>query len=650
MTNQARVRGGVGAITVPDTNARVQDNLYLATNSDYLSKLEIPSDRSRIGSFDKISVDVEKWLMADFKAFADGEKEVPAVPNLTKAVEFYKLARDFDKRNADGSAPIQADLARLTGLKDFADLNSQAADLFLHDFALPVTFYVSADMKDTKVNALHFGGPSLFLPDTTTYADDSAKELLDVLKKQSVNLLVKAGLSEAAATEHAERALSFDARLAKVVKSSLEWADYPSSYNPVATEDFIAKFKSFDAAGFLGKLFDKLPDKVIVTEPRYLDHAEELFNADTFEEVRSWSLVKFINSVATYLSQDFREAAFPFSQALSGQPELQSGEKQAYNLANGRFSEVVGVYYGQTYFGADAKADVLDMIHKMLDVYKQRIQASDWLSEDTKKKAIVKVNALVLKVGYPDKIEEIYDRYTVTPAEAGGSLYSNASQNGFIENKYNLEQLFKPVDRTVWLMPGNLVNACYDPQRNDITFPAAILQKPFYDLSQSRAANYGGIGAVIAHEVSHAFDNNGAQFDEFGTLKNWWTEQDFAEFKKRTQDEIDLFDGLEYGPVTLNGAQIVSENIADQGGLTAAVTACKNEGNDLHEFYENWARVWANKQLDASIKSQVAVDVHAPGPLRANVQAQCQDEFYETFGVTEQDGMWLAPEKRVRIW
>ena len=213
-----------------------------------------------------------------------------------------------------------------------------------------------------------------------------------------------------------------------------------------------------------------------------------------------------------------------------------------------------------------------------------------------------------------------------------------------------MEKLTKPVDRTVWLMPGDLVNACYDPQRNDITFPAAILQAPFYSVDQSRAANYGGIGAVIAHEVSHAFDNNGAQFDEFGNLKNWWTEEDYKEFAKRTQAEIDLFDGLKYGPSTLNGKQIVSENIADQGGLTAAMTACKEEGEDLKEFYANWARVWAEKSLEAAIKMIVSIDVHAPGPLRANVQAQCQDEFYETFDVKPGDGMYLEKDKRVKIW
>ena len=509
---------------------------------------------------------------------------------------------------------------------------------------------VDADMKDTKVHVVYFGGPGLFLPDTTTYENPAAADLLKVLQDQSENLLKMAGVSEEDAKKYVEDALKFDKKLSKVLKSTEEWADYPAMYNPMPLAEFEDKFDSFKIDNFLSNLFAQKPEKIIVTEPRFLDHVEELINEDNFDEIKGWMVVKFINGVAAYLSQDFREAAFPFSQALSGQPELSSGTKQAYRLANGMFSEVVGVYYGQTYFGAEAKADVEDMIHKMIDVYEKRISENDWLSEDTKKKAIVKLRALILKIGYPEKIEEIYDRLQVVPEAEGGSLYSNESAAAVESVKYNLEKLTQPVDRTVWLMPGNLVNACYDPQRNDITFPAAILQKPFYDLKQSRSLNYGGIGVVIAHEISHAFDNNGAKFDEFGNLKNWWTDEDFAEFKKRTQDEIDLFNGIEYGPVTLNGKQIVSENIADQGGLTAAVEANKGENGNMKEVFENFARVWANKQLPESIKTQVSVDVHAPGPERANVQSQCQEEFYKAFDVKPEDGMWLDPEKRVVIW
>ena len=649
MNKNFAVRGGSGNIIEPNVGARPQDNLYLAINSEWIEKTKIPEDRSRMASFDGIDVEVEKNLMQDFADFASGKKEIPNVPNLAEAVKLYQIAKDFDKRNKDGAEPIQADLEMLAGLKDFSDFNLNAPDLAT--FALlPFSFGVSPDMKNTKVNVLCFSGPGTFLPDTTTYQTPDAPQLLDTLQKQSVKLLTMAGIAQAQAEKYAADAIKFDAKLSKIVKSTEEWADYPATYNPMKIEDFEAKFDQFKIAYYLKEAIGEEPERIIVEEPRYLDHINEIINEENFDEIKGWMIVTFINAAADSLSQDFREAAFPFSQALYGQPKLSSGEKQAYHIANEAFSEVVGVYYGQTYFGEDAKKDVEDMIHRMLEVYKERLQNNDWLSEQTKKRAIIKLDALVLKIGYPSKIEEIYNRLKVVPASEGGSLYSNERAFTIEQQKYNLEQLHKEVDRTVWAMPGNLVNACYDPQRNDLTFPAAILQKPFYDLKQDRAANFGGIGSVIAHEVSHAFDNNGAQFDELGNMENWWTDEDYAEFKKRTQAEIDLFDGIEYGPVKLNGKQIVSENIADQGGLTAAVEAAKNENDDLKKLFENFARIWANKQLTEAIKSQTAVDVHAPGPLRANVQSQCQDDFYKTFDVKPEDGMWLDPEKRVHIW
>ncbi len=649
MNKFAAVRGGSGDIIEPKIGTRPQDNLYLAVNSEWISKTEIPEDRSRMASFDGIDLSVEKHLMKDFADFAAGKKEIPDIPNLKEAVKLYQLALDFDKRNREGAEPIKSDLALLDGLKDFSDFNLNAPDLTTFA-SLPFGFNVEPDLKNAKANVLNFAGPGTFLPDTTTYQTADAASLLAILQKQSVKLLEMAGISTSKAEQYAEDAIKFDAKLAKVVKSSEEWADYPACYNPVKLADFETKFGDFKISYFLKEVIGEEPDRIIVQEPRYLDHFAELVNEANFSEIKGWMIVNFINDVASTLSQEFREASFPFSQALSGQPKLTSGEKQAYHIANDSFSEVVGVYYGKTYFGAEAKKDVEDMINKMLTVYKERLRNNDWLSEATRKQAIVKVEALKLKIGYPNEIEAIYDRLKVVPANQGGSLYSNERAFGVEEQKYNIEQLHKEVDRSIWAMPGNLVNACYDPTRNDLTFPAAILQSPFYDLKHDRATNFGGIGTVIAHEVSHAFDNNGAQFDEIGNLKNWWTDEDYAEFKKRTQAEIDLFDGIQYGPVTLNGKQIVSENIADQGGLTAAVEAAKNENDDLKKLFENFARIWANKQMTESIKSQTAVDVHAPGPLRANVQSQCQDAFYEAFDVKPEDGMWLDPDKRVKIW
>lgn len=642
--NLAKIRGGAGDITQPNLNARIQDNLYLAVNSEWISKAKIPADRPAISSFGEIDLKIEKELMDDLAAFAADKKDMPAVPNFDKAIATYKLAADFDKRDAEGFKPAEADLQTLTDLKDIASLKQNLASLFLR-FSFPFYFEVEPDRKNTKVNSLSFDRNSLILPDTTSYQSPASKQLLAVWQKQTENLLKLAGVDEAVAKKYTVDALALDAKIVKVAKSAEERADDVALYNPIKTSDFEEKTSSLDLGQLLTQLFDHQPKKVVVREPKFLDHFNELFNEANFAELKGWLIAMFINKAAGFLSEEFRQAAFPFRQATYGQKELPSQAKEAYHTANRLFSDVIGVYYGQTYFGADAKADVEDMIHRMIDVYEQRINANEWLSPATKQKAITKLRALVLKIGYPDKIEHVYDLFQVED-----DLYSTQANMREVDWKYNFAKLYKPVDRSEWYMPGNLINACYDPQRNDITFPAAILQAPFYDLKASRATNYGGIGVVIAHEISHAFDNNGAKYDEFGNMKNWWTTEDFAEFEKRTQAEIDLFDGIKYGPVTLNGKQIVSENIADQGGLTAGIEANKNEHGDMQELFKNYARIWASKESPEIIKTIAAFDVHAPGPERVNVQVQCQPEFYKAFNVQEGDGMWLDPDKRVVIW
>lgn len=641
------VRGGAGDVAVPDINAKPQDNLYLAVNSEWLSNAEIPADRTSTGVNSELDIKIENRVMKDFANIAAGKEKMADIKDFDKAIALYKIAKNFEKRDAEEANPIQHDLEQLLALNNFADFGKKAKDLYMGSYILPFVFGVDADMKNTDVNVLYFGGPSTFLPDTSTYKTEDAKKLLDILQEQSINLLMMAGIGKTEARVYVENALAFDAKVAKVVKSTEEWADDAAIYNPVSYDEFIAKFKSFDMTKFLDEILPEKQKRVIVMEPRFLDHAEELINAENFDEIKGWMLVKYINSVAKYLSQKFREAAFPFNQAITGAPEMPSQIKQAYRIANSAFDEVVGIFYGKKYFGEKAKYDVEDMIHNMLKVYEERINNNTWLSDETKKKAIVKLNALVLKIGYPEKIEKIFDLLQVDPEK---SLYENEAAMDKVRTKYELNKLTKPVDRSVWLMPGNLNNACYDPQRNDLTFPAGILQKPFYDINQSRGANYGGIGATIGHEVSHAFDNNGAKFDENGNMNNWWTKQDFAEFNKRVGQMIDIFDGLQYGPAKINGKQVVSENIADLAGLACAVQAGKNDGADLKDLFENYARSWMEKQRPEAIKTEVQTDVHAPQPTRVNIPVQCQDEFYDAFGVKPDNGMWLDPEDRIVIW
>ncbi|WP_347129574.1 M13 family metallopeptidase, partial [Lactobacillus paragasseri] len=498
------VRGGAGDLTKPDVNTRPQDNLYLAVNSEWLSKAKIPADRTSTGINLILDMRIEDKLMKDLEDFANGKKPLPNVANFEKAINYYKLAADFDKRNKDQAEPIKKDLSRLTSLKNFEEFNQEAAQLISSGYELPFDIYVSEDMKDTDHNALYATGPQLFLPDTTAYQVPDAKKLLSVLEKQTVKLLTMAGISEEQARTWAKSGIEFDKKLSKILKSTEEWADEVAMYNPASLSDFEAKFDQFDINSFLKQLLPEMPAKVIVAEPRYFNHINDFLSESEFEEFKSWMITKFINKSAIYLSQDFREAAFPFRQAVYGVPELPSQDKHAYRLANAAFDEVIGIYYGKTYLGDEAKADVISMIKKMLKVYEQRIQENTWLSEPTKKQAIIKLKALKLKVGYPEKNRALFDNLVVDPNK---TLYENHVLINQERIKDILQRLNKKPDKSIWEMPGNLNNACYDPYKNDLTFPAGILQAPFYDAKQSRAANYGGIGATIGHEVSHAFDN-----------------------------------------------------------------------------------------------------------------------------------------------
>ena len=570
------VRGGAGDLTKPDVNTRPQDNLYLAVNSEWLSKAKIPADRTSTGINLILDMRIEDKLMKDFAEFANGKKLLPDVANFEKAINYYKLAADFDKRNKDQAEPIKKDLSRLTSLKNFEEFNQKAAQLISSGYELPFDIYVSEDMKDTDHNALYATGPQLFLPDTTAYQVPDAEKLLAVLEKQTVKLLTMAGISEEQAKTWAKNGIEFDKKLSKILKSTEEWADEVAMYNPASLSDFEAKFDQFDINSFLKQLLPEMPEKVIVAEPRYFNHINDFLSESEFDEFKSWMILKFINKSATYLSQDFREAAFPFRQAVYGVPELPSQDKHAYRLANAAFDNLV-----------------------------------------------------------VDPNKTLYENHVLINQERIKDI---------------LQRLNKKPDKSIWEMPGNLNNACYDPYKNDLTFPAGILQTPFYDAKQSRAANYGGIGATIGHEVSHAFDNNGAQFDEKGNMKNWWTKEDFAEFNKRTKAVADIFDGLQYGPVKLNGKQVVSENIADLSGLSCAIAANKAEGGEMKDLFKTYAKSWMQKQRPESIKAEVQSDVHAPQPTRVNIPAQNQEEFYEAYNVTPEDGMWLDPENRITIW
>lgn len=630
-------------------NELIKDDLYEAVNGEWLKTAKIPDDKPATGGFNDLVDEIDKQLMDDFDAYAAG-KEKSDDSRFNEMIKLYRLAKKFDWRKKVGPQPLKRMLASVENLNSYEDYQSQWKNWILAGMPSPISFDIDADMKNATVYALFASSPSLILPDKSYYeAEKKAQhdQLLQLWSSMVEALMDKLGYSKEEAKKIIGDAIKFDALLAPNVKSAEEAADYSKMYNPQTVAELASATDQLDIAAIIKQLVGEEPEKVIVTEPGYFKALNKILQ-DNFELFKNWALVRVIRENASYLDDEMREINGRYGRALSGSKKPVSQRKFAFYLARDMFSQVAGDYYGKKYFGPQAKADVHHMVEQMIKVYKGRLTNNQWLSKDTRDKAILKLDKLGIQVGYPDKIPALYDQFKVDEEE---SLIANLNQLTVTANKELFSRWNKPVDRMRWEMSAATVNAYYHPFKNIIVFPAAILQAPFYSLKQSSSQNYGGIGAVIAHEISHAFDNNGSLFDEFGNLNNWWTDEDSAHFKQLAQKMIEEFDGIPFAGQKVNGKLTVSENIADAGGLSCALEAAKTEADfNAQEFFINWATIWRMKATEQYMQLLLSIDVHAPQKLRANIQAENLDDFYTAFDIKPGDEMYRAPEDRVHIW
>ena len=419
-------------------------------------------------------------------------------------------------------------------------------------------------------------------------------------------------------------------------------------YNPTKVEKVISQVKPVAFEKLLKDFFGFVPETIIVSEPRYFKSFKQVFNKETFELYKHWAYVTGLLSSCSLLSEKLRNLGGVFYRTIAGIKAVTPVEKYAYQLASNMYSEPVGLYYGRKYFGEEAKKDITEIVYQIIDAYKDRIKNNDILEEATKEKAILKLSKIGVKMGYPDKVEDIYSSLVFNERDSLLKIVHTLRKIRLLDK---VAQLNKPVDHSKWAMPGHMVNACYDPFSNDITFPAAILQAPFYALKQSRSENLGGIGAVIGHEISHAFDSNGAKCDENGNINNWWTKQDNRKFKSKINAMIKQFDGIELPWGKVNGKFIVSENMADNGGMAVTLQIMSYTPNaSYEEYFKNWGRIWCTKAKPEFAQLLLTVDVHGPAILRANITPRNFKEWYETFNVKRTDKMYIAPSKRVVIW
>ena len=628
---------------------RIQDDLYTYVNQDKLNELVIPEDMPIASGFAALNTDVEKLMIGEFNTMCKDA----SYPNehLARACTLFTLAKNVKRKKKHGIKPALKHLAILKKLGTMRSFNLHAKELILKDIAMPLNIMVEPNMKDTTHHCVMIQGPSVILPDASYYAEGKEQQkemLLSMWSGFAKQVLAHAGHNEEECDLLIKDTLAFDALIAKYVKTSEEWSEYVKMYNPMRSGRVAGMVKPMNLKKLLKDIFGFVPEEIIVAEPRYFKNFKEVFNQDTFEMYKKWAYVVTLLSSCSLLSEELRDLGGAFRRALSGIAAVSSPEKFAYQLASSMYSEPVGLYYGEKYFGEEAKKDITEIVQQIVATYQKRIESNDILEPATKEKAILKLSKMGLKLGYPDRVEEIYNKMVFDESK---SLFDVITALRKIRMEDNFAKLNKEVDRTHWAMPGHMVNACYDPFVNDITFPAAILQPPFYSIHQTRSENLGGIGAVIGHEISHAFDSNGAKCDELGNLNNWWTKADERKFNKKVNAMVKQFDGIELPWGTVNGKFTVSENIADNGGMAVTLDIMSHtEGVSFEEYFTNWARVWCQKAKPEYQALLLQVDVHGPCYLRANMPPRNFPEWYTAFNVKKTDGMYLAPSKRVVIW
>ena len=632
-----------------NATVRVQDDLYQYVNGEWLKTAVIPADKPMTGGFSSLDEDVEKQLMSDFAGFANGG-ELPDLPIIEDAVRLYKKALDADARTGAGMKPLFPLLRELKSVGTIAAFNEKLLDFLYSRVEFPYEIGVTEDWKDTSRYALMIGDPQLLLPDTSYYDKPIAKTYMMMLFKKMAKTMMKyTELTPKEQKQYIKDTIAFDDLLRRKALSSREKADYYKLYNPMPADEVYRLSADFDLKGLLEKLYGEGAPAIIAPEnPRFMEGFKDIYNEGTFPLFLHWCYVKTVFKYAPDLSPEIYAVSCQYLNKLMGIKEMPPLEKQAYRFVSSTYDQPVGVYYGRKYFGEKAKADVTSIVGKIIATYEERVKKNGFLAEETKEKAILKLSTIKVKMGYPDQYDALFDTLTV-PEDA--SFFDAVQSIRLKKLKHELGKLNKPTDRGEWAMPGHMVNACYDPFKNDITFPAAILQKPFYSVDQKIEENLGGIGAVIGHEISHAFDNNGAHFDENGNLFDWWKEEDFKTFEELTKGMTAQFDGIPFHGGKVNGGLVVSENIADNGGMAVTLEIMGGLSDpDYQAYFLNWGRVWCMKAKESFMRLLLTLDVHSPAELRANMMPRNFGQWYAAFDVQSTDKMYLPEEKRIVIW
>ncbi len=657
----ATAQGAVHGVNKADMDMSVRpgDDFYQYAGGGWLKANPMKPEYSSYGVFNDLAETNRKQIR---ELFENLSKEKHAFGSVgQKVADLYNMAMDSVRLNKEGAAPLQKDLDKVKAFSKKADFTAFIADQHLYKGNPFFGIGVDTDLKNSDLNVMWLSAGTSGLPDRDYYlnTDADSKKKQEAYRAYLSKIFQLSGYKKKEAEKAAKVIYNIEYQFAEAKMSRAEARDYNKLYN-IYTIDMLQKdYPAIQWAKYFELMGVKDVKQVILTEPKVMAVAQKLMSTLSEQDIKYYVAGLIIKSSTSVLSDDFVNANFDFyGRLLNGQKEQKARWKRALGFPNSLLGEAVGELYVSKYFAGESKAKMLKLIDNLRKALATRIANLAWMNDTTKINALVKLNSFTVKVGYPDKWRD-YSKLTIDPAK---SLYDNVAAATYVETLRNLEKFGKPVDKSEWGMTPQTVNAYYNPTTNEICFPAAILQAPFFDVNADDATNYGAIGVVIGHEMTHGFDDQGRNFNADGNMVDWWTAGDSKRFTAAAEKLAAQFDQITVvGDLKANGHLTLGENIADQGGLRISYDAFKTtqqfqEGKEIdgftpaQRFYLSYGRIWAEHMTEEAIYQQTKSDPHSIGRNRVNATLRNIDTWYDAFGVKEGDKMWLAPAERAIVW
>ncbi|WP_293747634.1 M13-type metalloendopeptidase [uncultured Paraglaciecola sp.] len=639
-----------------DLSVKPGDDFFNYVNGTWLANTEIPADKSNYGGFSILRDESQDDVMAIIRSSAEGD--FAAGSDEQKVGGLYSSYMDMEKRDALGVTPLKSEFARIAAIKNYDQLAVYFARASKYGFPAPFVVGQYVDLKNPETYMIHTWQAGLGLPDREYYfKEDEANETIrTAYVKHIAKMFDLAGLGNG--ESNADLIMELESTLAAQHMKKEQTRDMVALYNKLSQPELAELMPSFNWSAFLQEAQFPNLDGLVVTQLDYMKSLDNIIQTTSIDDWKIFLQWGLINASASRLTSELDQANFEFySKVLRGVEEQLPQWRRAVSLVNGTVGEIIGKVYVKKHFPPEAKERMLQMVNNLLKAYETSIKELDWMTEETKIQALDKLSKFTPKIGYPDQWRD-YSLLTVDEND----LFGNLQRSADAQYQQMLEKQKGPVQKHEWGMNPQTVNAYYNPPMNEIVFPAAILQPPFFNMEAEDAVNYGGIGAVIGHEIGHGFDDAGSTFDGDGVLRDWWTEVDKAEFKARTAKLIAQYDSYEaLEGLNVNGEFTLGENIGDLGGISIALKAyhLSLEGKEApvldgftgeQRVFLGFGQVWANKYRDEALRNQIETDPHSPSPFRANGSVRNVPEFYKAFNVTENDALYLAPEERVKIW